>query len=87
MERAGYYYQNWDRLYENWKKKVTALIEELEAVNFTELPEMEDISVITEGKGVGSGYTLLKKYDDLINMGLLNWQYHFEFLISDTLRM
>ena len=23
MERAGYYYQNWDRLYENWKKKMT----------------------------------------------------------------
>ncbi|MCX5816890.1 MAG: PEP-utilizing enzyme [Proteobacteria bacterium] len=80
MERAGYYYQNWDRLYENWKKKVTALIAELEAVNFTDLPEIEDISVITEGKGVGSGYTLLKKYDDVINMGLLNWQYHFEFL-------
>lgn len=80
MERAGYYYQNWDRLYENWKKKVTALIGELEAVNFTDLPEIEDISVITEGKGVGSGYLLLKKYDDVINMGLLNWQYHFEFL-------
>jgi pyruvate,water dikinase len=80
MERAGYYYQNWDKLYENWVKKVTALIAELEAVNFTDLPEMEDISVITEGKGVGSGYALLKKYDDLINMGLLNWQYHFEFL-------
>ncbi len=21
-----------------------------------------------------------RRYDDLINMGLLNWQYHFEFL-------
>jgi pyruvate,water dikinase len=80
MERAGYYYQNWDKLYENWKKKVTALIADLEAVNFAELPEMEDMSVILEGKGVGSGYHLLKKYDDLINLGILNWQYHFEFL-------
>jgi pyruvate, water dikinase len=80
MERAGYYYKNWDKLYENWKKKVTALIADLEAVNFAELPEMEDSSVIFEGKGVGSGYHLLKKYDDLINLGILNWQYHFEFL-------
>ncbi|OPY69624.1 MAG: Chondramide synthase cmdD [Syntrophorhabdus sp. PtaU1.Bin002] len=80
MERAGYYYQNWDTLFGKWKKKVTALIEQLEAVNFPELPEMEDISVVLEGKGVSSGYELLKRYDDLINMGLLNWQYHFEFL-------
>ena len=28
----------------------------------------------------GSGYELLKKYDELINLGLLYWQYHFEFL-------
>lgn len=80
MERAGYYYQNWNTLFEKWKKKVTALIEDLEKVNFVSLPEMEDKSVVFEGKGQSSGYTLLKQYDDLINMGLLNWQYHFEFL-------
>jgi pyruvate,water dikinase len=80
MERAGYYYQNWNTLVEKWKKKVTTLIEDLEAVNFTNLPEMEDKSIVFEGKGQSSGYALLKQYDDLINMGLLNWQYHFEFL-------
>ncbi len=80
MERAGYYYQNWDTLFGKWKKKVTTLIEQLEAVNFPDLPEMEEASVVFEGKGLSSGYELLKRYDDLINMGLLNWQYHFEFL-------
>jgi pyruvate,water dikinase len=39
MERAGYYYKNWDKLYVNWEKKVKTLIGELEAVNFTDLPE------------------------------------------------
>ena len=80
MERAGYYFQNWDRLYENWKKKMTATIDKLEAMSFTDLPEMEDISVIKEGIGKGSGYELLRKYDELIDLGLLCWQYHFEFL-------
>jgi pyruvate, water dikinase len=80
IERAGYYYENWDRLYENWKKKMTAVIEQLEATNFTDLPEMEDISVIRDGIGKGSGFELLRKYDELINLGLLCWQYHFEFL-------
>ena len=81
MERAGYYFQNWDDLYENnWKKKMNKVIEDLEAMNFTDLPEMEDISVIKNGVGKGSGYELLKKYDKLIDLGLECWQYHFEFL-------
>ena len=80
MERAGYYFENWDRLYENWKKKMTKVIDDLEAMNFTDLPEIEDISIIKNGIGIGSGYKLLKKYDELIDLGLLCWQYHFEFL-------
>jgi pyruvate,water dikinase len=80
MERAGYYFQNWDNLYDNWKKKIMDVIHKLEAMNFTDLPEMEDMSVITQGLGRGSGYELLRKYDDLIDLGLLCWQYHFEFL-------
>lgn len=80
VERAGYYYENWDRLYDDWKKKMGSLIEELQATNFTDLPEMEDLSVIRSGRGKGSGFDLLKTYDDIINLGLLCWQYHFEFL-------
>ncbi|MCX8022349.1 MAG: PEP-utilizing enzyme [Syntrophorhabdaceae bacterium] len=80
LERAGYYYQNWDRLYENWKKKMTVVIEQLQSISFTDLPEMEDISIIKDGVGKGSGYEMLKRYDDLLNLGLLCWQYHFEFL-------
>ncbi len=56
------------------------VIQELQAMNFTDLPEMEDMSVIKEGLGKGSGYELLKKYDKLIDLGLECWQYHFEFL-------
>ena len=80
MKRAGYYYENWDNLYENWKVKVNELIKELEAVEFKPLPEVEDESVVFGNTGIGSGYHLLTQYDELIHKGLKVWQYHFEFL-------
>jgi pyruvate,water dikinase len=80
MKRAGYYYENWDSLYAEWKVKVNKLLADLEAVSFEPLPEVEDESVVFQNEGTGSGYHLLTKYDDLINKGLTIWQYHFEFL-------
>jgi pyruvate,water dikinase len=41
---------------------------------------MEDISVVTDALGESKGYHLIKNYDDLINLGIKCWQYHFEFL-------
>jgi pyruvate,water dikinase len=80
MERAGYYFQNWDRLYEAWMPKVRTLIEELEAVTFEPLPDREDIAVITEGVGLGSGYALMGTYSRLLDLTLKLWNLHFEFL-------
>ena len=36
--------------------------------------------MVMEGLGRSKGYELLKAYDKLIDLGLLCWQYHFEFL-------
>jgi len=80
MERAGYYYQNWDKLHGQWEEKMKKIISELKGIEIKPLPEMEDLSVVTEGMGTSSGYQLLKKYDRLIDLGILCWQYHFEFL-------
>src|SRR6185369_13979061 len=44
------------------------------------LADMEDMSVVTDALGESKGYHLLKAYDDLINLGIKCWQYHFEFL-------
>jgi pyruvate,water dikinase len=79
-ERAGYYFQNWDRLYEAWLPKVRALIDELESISFDPLPDREDMAVITEGRGTGSGLTLLGTYYRLIDLTLKLWHHHFEFL-------
>ncbi len=80
LERAGFYYQNWDRLYADWMVKTRTLIDELEAVSFKPLPDREEMSVLTEGVGLGSGYTLMTEYNKLLDLTLKLWNYHFEFL-------
>ncbi len=80
MERAGHYFANWDDLYEKWLVKVKGSIDEIESLNFAPLPEMEDLSVITEGLAVGSGAGLVSSYNRFKDMIIQVWQYHFEFL-------
>jgi pyruvate,water dikinase len=80
LERAGFYFGNWDRLYGQWMEKMKVLIDEMESVRFEALPEKEDIEVVTEGHGTGSGLTLIVAYHRLIDLALKLWQYHFEFL-------
>ena len=79
-ERAGYYFDNWDRLYEQWQSKAQAHIEALAAIEVRSLPEMEAVSVVTEGKGLSSGYALLETYNRVIESLFKIWQYHFEML-------
>jgi len=80
MERAGFYYKNWDDLEKKWKVKMEATIRELEKLQISRLPDMEDKSVVFDALGESKGFHLLKSYDDLINLGIKCWQYHFEFL-------
>ncbi len=80
MERAGYYYENWDKLHDQWEKKMKETIQKLEDLEIPALPDMEDISIVKDGLGTSSGYKLLSNYDELIDLGILCWQYHFEFL-------
>ncbi|MGC8491999.1 MAG: PEP-utilizing enzyme [Syntrophobacteraceae bacterium] len=80
MERAGYYYEHWDELHDNWEKKMREIIQEMDAIPIKSLPAMEDITIVKQGIGASSGYQLLKNYDRLIDLGILCWQYHFEFL-------
>jgi pyruvate,water dikinase len=80
LERAGFYFQNWDRLYDAWLPKVRTLIDELEAVHFDPLPEREEMAVITEGRGTGSALALLSTYHRLVDLTMKLWHYHFEFL-------
>lgn len=80
MERAGHYFANWDELYENWLVKVKVTIDEINALDFSPLPEMEDLPVITDGSGLGAGYRLQSEYNRFKDLILKTWNYHFEFL-------
>lgn len=80
MERAGYYYENWNELEKKWESKMKDTIDSLDALEIAPLPDLEEMSVVTEGVGESKGYHLIKAYDELIDLGIRCWQYHFEFL-------
>src|ERR1700749_3230753 len=46
QERAGHYYENWDRLYEGWKTRMADLIRQIEAIEVPALPEIDDAAVV-----------------------------------------
>jgi pyruvate,water dikinase len=78
--RAGHYFQNWDSLLEQWKIKVRATIDEMEALSFSSLPDMVPFEDIVTGKAKDGSEVLMENYDRLIQLCYQNWQYHFEFL-------
>ncbi|MCP4357808.1 MAG: hypothetical protein GY796_07325 [Chloroflexi bacterium] len=80
-ERAGYYYDNWERLYGSWQQKIEAVIDEMEGLTFPDsLPEMVDLTNVIAGKDQTIGYEILKRYHRLVQLGLRAWQLHFEML-------
>tara|TARA_R110002051_G_scaffold48308_2_gene95258 strand:+ start:5219 stop:7030 length:1812 start_codon:yes stop_codon:yes gene_type:complete len=80
MERAGYYFQNWDSLLENWHKKVKDVIDEMEAITFEPLPEVIDMQWVKDGIGLDPTYHMIQNYDKMIDLCYKFWMYHFEFL-------
>ena len=80
-ERAGFYFVNWNDLYDRWMVKIRDLVKEMESIRFETLPEVEDLDeTVRSGRGAGSGYDLVGAYYRLLDSALLLWQYHFEFL-------
>jgi pyruvate,water dikinase len=79
-ERGDHYYEHWNELYAGWRDRVETATSELEALQVPDLPEVEDESVVTEGRGLGSSFVLLAAYDRLLEGVDRIMQYHFEFL-------
>jgi pyruvate,water dikinase len=78
--RGGYYFEHWDELYDRWVEKVEAATGVLRALDVPDLPEFEDESIVTEGRGIGSSHLVLAAYDRLLEGLDRVLQYHFELL-------
>ncbi len=80
LERAAYYFQNWDDLYAKWLVKIRRVIADIETLRFAPLPEMEDRALVIEGRGLSSAFDMMTRYQTLLERALEAWQYHFELL-------
>lgn len=80
LERAGFYFQNWNDLLDNWHRKVKGVIDEMESVTFETLPEVVDIEWVKGGVGLDPTYHLIHNYNKMIDLCYKTWMYHFEFL-------
>ena len=81
QERAGHYYQNWNRLYEEWKERMLNLIKEVESIKVPALPDIDDPEVVTEGRGIGQNHYVRESYHRCIELFSKMWHHHFEFLM------
>jgi pyruvate,water dikinase len=81
LRRSGYYYEHWQELYENWARKMEGVIAEMRAIEIPRLPDIEDESVVTEGRGYSTGHTLAGAYGRIVDNVHLAYQYHFELLV------
>ncbi|HUI58833.1 MAG TPA: PEP-utilizing enzyme, partial [Steroidobacteraceae bacterium] len=81
QQRAFYYYENWERLYAQWRTKMLTLIREAQALPKVELPDLEPLEHVRAGRGVASNHYLLDTYQKALEGYFRMWHHHFEFLL------
>ncbi|WP_338243645.1 PEP-utilizing enzyme [Aurantiacibacter hainanensis] len=81
QKRGFYYYENWERLYDQWKDKMKALIAEAQALPKPHLPDLEPIETTHTGKGIAANHALIDTYRTQLNGYYTMWHHHFEFLL------
>jgi pyruvate, water dikinase len=81
QERAGYYYENWDRLYGQWRERINKLIVEVDAIKVPQLPEFDDPEVVSEARGIAQNHYVRESFHRCIESFSKMWHHHFEFLM------
>ena len=81
QKRAFYYYENWERLYAQWREKMLKLIQDAQALPKLSLPEFEPLENVHAGRGVASNHYLLDIYQKTLEGYFRMWHHHFEFLL------
>ena len=80
-KRAGHYFENWDELYESWRGKMRALIDEVDSIEIPQLGEFDDETAVLEGRGIGQNHFVRERYHRCIDLFSIMWHHHFEFLM------
>src|SRR6201987_4979941 len=80
-ERAGFYYENWDQLYQGWKTRIKGLIDEISSIRVPELPEFDDPEVVTGSTGVAQNHYVRENFHRCIDLFSKMWHHHTEFLM------
>jgi len=81
QKRAFYYYEHWERLYDAWKDKMRALIQEAQELPPLSLPEFEPLENVHAAKGIASNHYLLDIYHRTLEGYFRMWHHHFEMLL------
>lgn len=81
QQRAFYYYENWERLYDQWKGKMRTLIADAQALPKPVLPDYEPLENVHAGKGVAANHSLLETWHRTLEGYFRMWHHHFEFLL------
>jgi len=81
MQRAFYYYENWEALYAQWKHKMRALIEDAQQLPPLALPKYEPLEHVRAGRGIAANHWLLDTYQKTLEGYFRMWHHHFEFLL------
>jgi pyruvate,water dikinase len=81
QERAGFYYENWDSLYEGWKSRIGDLIRDMEAIEVPELPELDDLEAVTGARGIAQNHYVRERYHRALDLYSTMWHHHTEFLM------
>ena len=81
QKRAFFYYEHWERLYDEWKDKMRALIADAQALPTPSLPKYEPLENVHAGRGIASNHWLLDTYQKTLEGYFRMWHHHFEFLL------
>jgi pyruvate, water dikinase len=81
QQRAGYYYGNWDSLYEGWKARMAGLISEIESITVPDLPDVEDADVVFNSVGIAQNHYVRENFQRCIGLFSKAWHHHTEMLM------
>ena len=81
QKRAGYYFENWEKLYGEWQQRIEALIREMDAIEVPQLPDFEEEEVVYQATGIAQNHYVREAFHRCIENYSKMWHHHFEFLM------